>query len=109
VASELPLPPAELARRLNEVLGLRAGGVRMRVESAALGGTGERPAVRLRVSVADHLGGPGTWDVSVPMDPLDLEPDVNTSALVAVLHANLLEWWDLKDREPRIAEWGRAV
>ncbi|RFU39561.1 hypothetical protein DZF91_21730 [Actinomadura logoneensis] len=104
MAAELPLPADELARRLNEALG-RVGGVRMRVVSAGMGGTSDEPAVRFRVSVAEA----GMWDVAVPMDPLDLEPGVNTSALVAVLHANLLEWWDLKDREARIARWGRAV
>lgn len=106
---ELPLPAEELVGRLNEALAMRVDAVRMRVERAEMDGTSERPSVRLRISVADDAAPPRLWDVAIPIDPLDLEPDVNSSALVAILHANVREWWDLKGGEPEIARWGRPV
>jgi hypothetical protein len=35
--------------------------------------------------------------------------NVNSSALLVILQANLEEWWDVKDREPGFADWGHRL
>ncbi|WP_026412568.1 hypothetical protein [Actinomadura oligospora] len=109
MAAELPLSGDELAWLLNQTLGMPVGGVRMRVERVEPGGTSARPEVRVRVVVSDDSASLGVWEVDVPMDPLDLEPEVNAPALVAILAGNLREWWELKGVEARIGRWGRPV
>ncbi|MEV5573412.1 hypothetical protein AB0L06_25500 [Spirillospora sp. NPDC052269] len=109
MVAELPLAAEELVRRLNRVLGVSVGGIWMRVERVETGGSPSRPEVKVRVIVADDTASLGVWDVDVPIDPLDLDPEVSPSALVAILGGNLREWWELKGVEPRIGRWGRPV
>jgi len=108
----LPMPPEELARSLSRALGGRSAGPALTVTEPGLVRTPDEPGLGLRVTV-DAAGGPGhageTWRVTIPVDPIDLEPDVSPSALVTVLRANIEEWWDRKAYEPHLASWGRRL
>ena len=108
----LPLAPEELARRLSEGLAPRPEGLELSVAEPVLIEVPEDPgrALRLRVTAATAAD-PDVqmWQLAIPLDPADLDPEVSPSALVAILRANLEEWWDVKDRDPRIAFWGRRL
>jgi hypothetical protein len=56
-----------------------------------------------RSEIAEH------WQITIPLDPADLDPGVNPTAFVAILRANLEEWWHMKDYESNIAAWGRRL
>jgi hypothetical protein len=108
----LPLAPEELARRLSEGLAPRPEGLELSVEQPILVEVPEDPGLvlRLRVTAATAADPDGqVWQLAIPLDPADLDPEVNPSALVTVLRANLEEWWDVKDSEPHIASWGRRL
>ena len=108
----LPIPPEELARSLSRALGGRSAGPALTVTEPGLVRTPDEPGfgLRLTVDVDGGAGGAGeTWRVTIPVDPIDLEPDVSPSALVTVLRANIEEWWDRKADEPRLASWGHRV
>jgi hypothetical protein len=106
----LPVPPEDLACKLSRPLAPRRDGLELSVVDPTLVKTGDDLRLRLRVTVttarsetAEH------WQVSIPIDPADLDPAVNPSAFATTLRANLEEWWDVKDRESRIAAWGRRL
>jgi len=102
--TEFPFPPDELARRLSQNLAARPNGLVLTVSSPALARTPDGPALTLRLNAqpADE-----TWDLAIPLDPVDLT--LAPQALVAVLRANIEEWWDCKDAEPHLAAWGHRL
>ncbi|MBV8542605.1 MAG: hypothetical protein JO063_09700 [Pseudonocardiales bacterium] len=106
----LPLPPEDLARKLSRPLAPRRDGLELSVADPTLVETGDDPKLRLRVTVTTaRCETPEHWQVTIPLDPVDLDPAVNATAFATTLRANLEEWWDMKDRESRIAAWGRRL
>ena len=59
----------------------------------------------------DACGGSGSaveqWDLRLPLDLVDLDPEVAVQSFITTIRANLEEWWYTKDREPHTAAWGR--
>jgi len=49
------------------------------------------------------------WIVSLPVGRQDLSPAVRSESLILTLRANLEEWWDLKDHDPRVRASGRRL
>lgn len=105
----LPLAPDELAVRLSRGLAPRRDNLRLAVAEPVLV---ERPQLGLRLLVtvtSDAQQAAERWEVTIPLDPLDLDPEIVTTSFVVTLRANLEEWWDVKDQEPPIAAWGRRL
>jgi hypothetical protein len=64
----------------------------------------------VRVTVArDGKSGAQSWQVTIPLDPLDIDPAVDPASFVTTIRANLEEWWDRKGVEPPIAAWGHRL
>jgi hypothetical protein len=108
----LPLSAEELATRLSRSLASRRDGLQMIVENVALGEpvAGAVP-LRMRVTVTTHdHPRQQHWQVSVPLDPRDLDPGIlPAQAFVVTVRANLEEWWDVRAAEPAVAAWGRQI
>jgi hypothetical protein len=110
MSPSLPVPPENLARKLSRPLAPRRDGLELSVADPTLVETGDGPGLRLRVTVTTaHSEMAEYWQVTIPLDPADLDPAVNPTAFATILRADLEEWWDVKDRESRIATWGRRL
>lgn len=108
----LPIPPAELARRLSRGLGPRRDGLELTVTSADLTPVHDnRAQLRLLVTATTHADRRGQhWQVDIPIDTEDLDPQLlGTPALIITLRANLEEWWDVRAVEPDFAAWGHRL
>lgn len=49
------------------------------------------------------------WRVKIPLSFQEVSDETYDSATVAIIRANLREWWDLKDSEPKVASWGSRI
>lgn len=109
----LPMPAEELAERLSRALAPNHDSVELVVSSPTLvqaaATTGEGLEFRVHVTVTLPGHPAQRWQVTVPIDPIDLDPAVNHSAFVTTLRANLEEWWATKDQEPTTAARGRRL
>jgi hypothetical protein len=107
----LPIPPDVLAKRLSRNLGPRRDGLELHVTQVQLKALGAAEALlKLQVTATTHADPKGQrWEVSIPLGPIELHPDVTTSALFITLRANLEEWWDVREAEPDIAAMGRRL
>ena len=106
----LPMPADELAARLSRALAPGHDPVVLSVSRVALVPPPEAALALLLALVAEPPGGThGHWEVTVPVDPVDLGQDVRTDAFVLTVRANLEEWWAMKDREAGLAMQGRRT
>ncbi|MBV9012485.1 MAG: hypothetical protein JO272_10625 [Pseudonocardiales bacterium] len=106
----LPISPEELARTLSRPLAPRRDGLELSVADPTLVETGDDLRLRLQVTVTTARSETAEqWQVMIPLDLADLDPAVNPTAFATTLRVNLEEWWDMKDREPHIAAWGRRL
>lgn len=108
----LPLPAADLARRLSGLLAPRRDGLSLTVTALELVTHDAGPGLGLRmtVKISRTDGAPNElWQVTIPVDPIDLDPSVNVDSFVITIRANLEEWWHVRKAEPRIALWGRRL
>ncbi len=98
---ELPMPTEQLGQRLSIPLGGSAAGPALHVTGLSLVRNADGLGLRL-----DVTAGVEHWLVTIPLDPIDLDPEVSADALVVTLRANLEEWWHTKDHDSRVAGWG---
>ena len=106
----LPMPAVELGRRLSRTLAPRRDGLQLSVADPELIETPTNFGLMVKVTVTtDGMPGADSWRVTVPLDPLDLDPAVDPASFVTTIRANLEEWWDMKGVEPLIAAWGHHL
>jgi hypothetical protein len=104
----LPMDPDELAAAISRELAPRPDHLQLSVSGLGLVG-GAEPQLRMRVRATADAMSPESWEMTIPIDPADLDPEVVPSSFVLVIRANLEEWWDVKAFEPSIAAWGRRL
>jgi hypothetical protein len=106
----LPIPAEDLARELNRHPAPSPDGAELTIIDPALVGSADNNDLALRLRVNATAGGRAeSWQLTIPLDPIDLDPKVNPSAFVQIVRANIDEWWAVKDNEPAIAGWGRRL
>jgi hypothetical protein len=104
----LPIPAEDLARELNRHPAPSPDGAELTIIDPTLVGSADNNDLALRVYVnATAHGRAESWQLTIPLDPIDLDPKVNPSAFVLIVRANIDEWWAVKDNEPTVAGRGQ--
>lgn len=104
----LPVDPGELSRALARPLSPRPSDLRFQASDLEV--VDDRDlGLRMTLTVTTATAPPETWELTIPLGREDLDPDVVPASFVLIVRANVEEWWDMKDREARIAAWGRRV
>ena len=103
----MPIETENLILKLNASEDIPAPDVRLTVKKIRVTGDAGTTEVEVEVSVAESA--PERWAVRLPTDPELLEPDVLPQTFVAVIRANLDEWWLTKADEPAVATLGRRI
>jgi hypothetical protein len=107
---ELPIPMDELLERLNATEQIPGTKSRVRVMDVSIvRESADEPAIALTVEASVAEGETEHWLFQMPPDADLLEPDVLPQAFVAIVRANLDEWWLVRAREPALAARGRRL